>query len=233
MSETLRLEGLEFTVARSPRRQTVGITVEREGDLSVTAPEGTPLGQVEGVVRRKLFWVFAKLAEKALLFHPPPKKEYVSGEGFHYLGRSYRLLLTDGAGEDGPARLRLTGGRFVLPRKEQHRAAELFTRWYTEHALVWLRQRVDQLVPRIGRRPKDVRVRDLGNRWGSCAEGGVVNFHWRVIRLPPTLIEYVAAHELVHLLEPRHDGTFWNRLERVLPDYRQRKRLLAENGGRY
>lgn len=54
-----------------------------------------------------------------------------------------------------------------------------------------------------------------------------------MIRLPPTLIEYVAAHKLVHLLEPRHDAAFWGRLERVLPDYRQRKRLLAEQGGRY
>jgi predicted metal-dependent hydrolase len=96
-----------------------------------------------------------------------------------------------------------------------------------------VRGRVDQLAPRIGRPPTEVRVRDLGSRWGSCAEGGVVNFHWRLIRLPPTPIEYVAAHELVDLLEPRHDAAFWGRLERVLPDYWQRKRLLGEQGGRY
>ena len=60
-----------------------------------------------------------------------------------------------------------------------------------------------------------------------------MNFHWRVIRLPPTLVEYVAIHELVHLLEPRHDAAFWTRLGRVLPDYRQRKRQLAEEGARY
>jgi predicted metal-dependent hydrolase len=233
MSETLHLEGLDFTLTRSHRRRTVGITLERDGNLSVAAPEGTPLGQVEAVVRRKLFWVFAKLAEKALLFQPPPRKEYVSGEGFHYLGRSYRLLLTDEAEVNGSARLRLTGGRFVLPRREQPRAADLFTRWYTEHALIWLRQRVDQLAARIGKEPKEVRVRELGNRWGSCTEDGVVNFHWRVIRLPPTLIEYIAAHELVHLLEPRHDAAFWSRLERVWPDWKARKRLLAESGSRY
>ncbi|MBL8798673.1 MAG: M48 family metallopeptidase [Planctomycetia bacterium] len=233
MNETLHLEGLDFTLIRSRRRRTVGITVERDGDLTVTAPEATPLGQVEKVVCRKLFWVFAKLAEKAMLFQTPPKKEYISGEGFHYLGRSYRLLLTDNVEVNGTARLRLTGGRFVLPRRELPHAAELFTRWYTEHALVWLRQRVDQLAARIGKEPNEVRVRDLGNRWGSCTEGGVLNFHWRLIRLPPTLIEYVAAHELVHLLEPRHDEAFWGRLERVLPDYKQRKRQLAEQGAQY
>lgn len=61
----------------------------------MTAPEGTPLARVEGVVRGKLFWVFSKLAEKALLFQPAAPKEYASGKGFHYPGRSSRLLLTD------------------------------------------------------------------------------------------------------------------------------------------
>ncbi|MBX6314448.1 MAG: DUF45 domain-containing protein [Isosphaeraceae bacterium] len=74
----------------------------------------------------------------------------------------------------------LTGGRFVLPRQDQSRAAELFTRWYIEHASVWLRRRVDQLPPgSASERPHYVWVRDLGNHWGSCTESGVVNFHWR------------------------------------------------------
>lgn len=233
MTESLSLEGLEFAVARSARRRTIGITIERDGDLVVTAPEGVGLDRVESVVRGKLFWVFGKLAERALLFQPPPEKEYVSGEGFHYLGRSYRLLLTDQAPRDAESRLRLTGGRFVLSRRDQPRAAELFTKWYTAHGLVWLRRRAGELADRVGKEPEDVRVRDLGNRWGSCTGAGVLNFHWRVIRLPATLVEYVVAHELVHLLEPRHDAAFWNRLERVMPDYRRRKRLLAEHGGSY
>ena len=233
MTETLHLEGLEFVVTRSGRRRTVGVTVERDGDLCVAAPEKTPLSEVAGVVRGKLFWVFSKLAEKALLFRPAPAKEYVSGEGFHYLGRSYRLLLTDESLANGTDGLRLVGGRFVLPRKHQARATDIFIHWYTEHAEVWLRRRVQMLVPRVGKEPKDLRILDLGNRWGSCSSEGALNFHWKTIRLPPTLIEYVAAHELVHLLEPRHDSAFWDRLERVVPDWRARKRLLAESGSRY
>jgi predicted metal-dependent hydrolase len=233
MTEMLSLEGLEFALTRSRRRRTIGIAIERDSELSITAPEETPVPDIETVVRKKLFWIFAKLAEKALLLQPALAKEYVSGEGFHYLGRSYRLLFTAEADVNGEARVRLVGGRFVLPRKAQPRAAELFNAWYAEHALLWLRRRVDLLAAQVGQRPKDIRVRDLANRWGSCSDEGVVNFHWRVIRLPPSLIEYVAAHELIHLLEPRHDAAFWTRLERVLPDYRQRKRALATTGSQY
>jgi predicted metal-dependent hydrolase len=230
MNATLQLEGLEFSLTRSHRRRTIGISIERDGSLNVTAPDETPIPVIEGVVRKKLFWVFAKMAEKSLLFQPAPAKEFVSGEGFHYLGRSYRLLFTD---EVETARVRLVGGRFLLSRKARSQAPELFTAWYGEHALLWLRRRVDLLAARVGQIPKDIRVRDLANRWGSCTEEGVVNFHWRIIRLPPSLIEYVAAHELIHLLEPKHDTAFWTRLERILPDYRQRKRTLATTGGQY
>ena len=68
MSETLSIEGLNFAVRRSSRRRSIGITVERDGSLTVAAPEQVQLGQIEKAVRGKLFWVFAKLAEKELLF---------------------------------------------------------------------------------------------------------------------------------------------------------------------
>jgi predicted metal-dependent hydrolase len=231
MSETLHLEGLAFAVRRSVRRSTVGVAVERDGSLTVSAPSGADLNGVEQAVRARLFWVFTKLAEKALLFQPAPEKEYVSGEGFCYLGRSYRLQLTDGTTEGAPLILR--NGRFVLRKADRHRAGELFADWYTEHGRAWISQRVSDLAPRVGVEVSSVRVRDLGNRWGSCSPDGGLNFHWRTIRLPPSLVEYVAAHELVHLLEPKHDANFWTRLERLLPDSAARKHRLAETGGRY
>jgi predicted metal-dependent hydrolase len=233
MNETLTIEGVHFTVHRSARRRTVGITVERDGELSLAIPDGADMAQVEKAVRGKLFWVSTKLAEKALLCPPAPEKEYVSGEGFYYLGRSYRLLLVDDPPQNGVARLRLVNGRFTLQRQDQATAAKLFVRWYTEHAQGWIERRVAQLAPRTGKEPKRIRVLDLGNRWGSCSADGGLNFHWRTIRLPPSLVEYVAAHELVHLCEPRHDNAFWTRLERVMPDYRERKRVLAERGASY
>jgi predicted metal-dependent hydrolase len=170
------------------------------------------------------------MGEKALLFQPAPEKEYVSGEGFYYLGRSYRLFLVDDQGVNGAARLRLSNGRFTLRRQDQPKAALLFVRWYTDHARQWIGGRVQELAARTGKQPKQVRILDLGNRWGSCTSEGGLNFHWRTIRLPPSLVEYVVAHELVHLIEPRHNNAFWTRLERVMPDYRERKRRLSNEG---
>lgn len=156
-------------------------------------------------------------------------KEFVSGEGFPYLGRSYRLLLVDD--RDGP--LRLEAGRFRLPRPLAPQGREHFVRWYSEHARTWLRRRVKGWAPRMGVSPKGIEVRDLGFRWGSCGQAGGLNFHWATITLPASVVDYVIVHELAHLIERNHSPEFWRRVARALPEYEQRKQWLAQHGGRH
>lgn len=230
MSETLVVDDLRFALERSPRRKTVGITVERDGSLSVRAPEDCSRDRVEEIVHEKRFWIYTKLAEKERLFRPAPPKEYVSGETFHYLGRAYRLKIVEGEGKD-TLPLRLHQGRFLLRADAVDRGEEHFIRWYIDHGRPWLARKVKVLGERIGVMPTSVDVRDLGYRWGSCGVRGGVNFHWRTVLLPPGIVEYVVAHELVHLLVPDHGVEFWTRLERAMPDFSMRKRWLAEAGG--
>ena len=76
-----------------------------------------------------------------------------------------------------------------------------------------LQHRVEHFAARIGVIPPTVQVRDLGYRWGSCGRG--VNLDWRSILLPPRYIDYILAHELVRLCEPRHNKHFWAALSSV------------------
>jgi predicted metal-dependent hydrolase len=229
MSESLVVDGLAFTLRRSPRRSTVGITIDRSGELILAAPPDCSAEEIARIARRRQFWVYTKLAEKQLLFRPPPPKEFVTGEGFSYLGRSYRLLLVDAPAEASVPPLALRHGWFALLRVERERAQEHFTKWYIEHVRPWVQRRVELFSQRIGVVIPPVRIRDLGYRWGSCSSAGGLNFHWQVALLPPRIIEYIVAHELVHLHEPRHGSDFWRRLERAMPDYVDRKSWLAQN----
>jgi len=89
------------------------------------------------------------------------------------------------------------------------------------------------VVDRLEASPRCVQVRDLGYRWGSCGHKGDLYFHWRVAMLPRVMIEYLAIHEMVHLIEPHHNHAFWDRVEQILPDFEKRKRWLAENAVNY
>ena len=77
---------------------------------------------------------------------------------------------------------------------------------------------------------KEVKVQDLGFRWGSFGADGRVSFHWKTILLPPRIAHYVIIHELAHAHYPDHSEKFWVKVEQHLPDWRWRKSWLAENG---
>lgn len=237
MNETITVGELTFTICRSAKRSTVGLTVERDGSLRLHAPLDCPVEQIEQVATAKQLWVHTKLAEKRLLAQPIVKKLFVTGEGFPFLGRSYRLRLIDlpqsAKSKTANSVLRLHQGRFLLWREEQPRARKHFIAWYTLRARSRIIQCTERLVQRLEVTPQAVDVRDLGFRWGSCSQNGKLYFHWRTILLPPRIIEYIVTHELIHIHEPHHDRAFWQRVERALPDYNVRKQWLAERGGSF
>ena len=225
-SSGLQVDDLRFVLRRSARRKTMQITVERDGELVLSAPPEVDEAALRAFVLEKRFWIYTKLAEKERLLRGVPRKEFVGGEGFLYLGRSYRLRLVDE--QDVP--LKLAAGRFCLRRDALPAAREHFVRWYSDRARVWLSSRVAEYQPRMEVSPAGVKVQDLGYRWGSCGKGDWLYFHWKTILLPARIAEYVVVHEIAHLHEPHHTPAFWLRVERAMPDYAQRKAWLAERG---
>lgn len=217
---------LQFTVQRSARRRTMQITVERDGGLVLLAPPQVGDDQLRAFVEEKRFWIYTKLAAKDRLQRTVPRKEFVGGEGFLYLGRSHRLKLIDE--QDMP--LKLVAGRFFLRRDALPAARDHFIHWYSERAKAWLSGRVAEYQSRMEVEPAGVKLQDLGYRWGSCGKGNWLYFHWKTILLPARIAEYVVVHEIAHLHEPHHTPAFWLRVERAMPDYAQRKVWLAEHG---
>jgi predicted metal-dependent hydrolase len=222
----LEVDGLSFEVHRSDRRKTLQITVERTGALSIVAPSQAADQQLVEFVEEKLLWVHTKIEEKARLQQRAPIKEFVDGEGFLYLGKSYRLRLVENQLVD----LSLRNGRFCLRKASVHRGREILVSWYTRRAQDWFERQVTEQANRMGVSVKEVNVQDLGYRWGSFGSGGRVSFHWKAILLPPRIAQYVVIHELAHGLYPDHSVNFWIKVEQLLPDWRWRKSWLAENG---
>jgi len=224
--EVLTLKDLTFEVRRSQRRRTIAISVGRQGELSIYAPDTVTQVALVRNAQKKLLWVHRKLAEKEVYRIPQRQPSFVSGEPFSFLGRNYRLRLVDNQSKP----LDFNGEYFLLRQNERRRAQEHFKRWYREHGLPWLKKRVVLLAKRVGASPMEIKVRDIGYRWGSCGKSGNVYFHWKLLQLPVRLVDYVIIHELAHLTEGNHGKDFWRRVERAMPDWRQRKEELSERG---
>ena len=226
---TLVVGDLVLEIGPPRDRKTIEIVIERDASLVLKAPPAVTIDRASRFVSAKRHWVYRKLAEKDALTGPPVAKRFVEGEGFAYLGRSYRLTLkSDGSG------VRLDRGRFHLPRSEADQGAAAMRRWYTEVGGKWLRKRVRPWAARLGEQSVEVEVRDLGFRWGSArpTRNGQprINIHWAALQLPPSLIDYVLVHELAHLREPNHTPEFWSIVARLMPTYQTPKTALAVVG---
>ena len=222
----LQVDDLRLLVRRSTHRKTMQITVERSGELILSAPPHVGIARLRAFAWDKRFWIYTKLAEKDRLHRHVPRKEFVDGEGFLYLGRSYRLKLVD----EQNMPLKLASGRFCLHRGALSKAREHFVSWYCERACAWLSERVAEYQSRMEVAPAGIKVQNLGYRWGSCGKGSWLYFHWKTILLPARIAEYVVVHEIAHLHERHHTPAFWLRVERAMPDYARRKAWLAEHG---
>ena len=132
---------LTFVVAPPTDRHTIEIIVERDASLQLKIPHGTTAARAERFIAKKREWVYGKLREKDALTGPPVVKQFVEGEGFAYLGRSYRLTLTD----DPPGtKVRLERGRFQLPAVDATAGSgpAAMRSWYIDTGGAWVRKRI-------------------------------------------------------------------------------------------
>ncbi|HOY89869.1 MAG TPA: SprT family zinc-dependent metalloprotease [Bacillota bacterium] len=219
-----------YEVVRS-HRSTADIIIERDGSVLIRAPEWADDEQIANIVTSKHYWIYQGLAEWRDLNATRVLREYKSGEGFLYLGRSYRLLLVAEQDE----LLQLKGGRFTLRRDLVEQggitaARAAFRDYYIARGRERLSKRVEYYAPKVGVRTAHVDVRELGIRWASCSPSGALAFNWKCMMAPQTIIDYVIVHELCHFYHSDHTDAFWNEVDKVLPDYRERKEWLRKNG---
>jgi predicted metal-dependent hydrolase len=221
---------VRYEVVRS-RRSTTDIIIERDGSLLVRVPEDMGDEQIADIVASKHRWIFQGLADWRDLNATRVLREFKNGEGFMYLGRAYRLLLV--TEQDVP--LLLKNGRFMLRRDLVEQgdiglAREAFRDYYIACGVERLRLRVAYFAPKVGVTATTVDVRELGNRWASCSPTGALAFHWKCMMAPQTIIDYIVVHELCHMHHTDHTDAFWNEVDKVIPDYRERKEWLRKNG---
>ena len=95
-----------------------------------------------------------------------------------------------------------------------------------------LEERLPVFSSKMGVSYGKVAIRDQKTRWGRCSRNGNLNFNWKLSLVPDEILDYVIVHELAHRIEMNHSADFWREVEKVLPDYRERRKWLKENGTR-
>lgn len=223
---------IEFSVTFK-KRKTIGLIVQREGGLKVSAPKWVSKKQVREVVLQKAEWILEKLSE----FEGRPLEASLQTDGeLFFLGEIHRLKIIK---ESYQKKIKVfqSEGRIVIslppelePAKEQSRMKEKLIAWFRQQAEDIMLSRVKSLSLVIGVLPEKITIRQQKTRWGSCSSKGNLNLNWRLVMMPIAVMDYVLIHELVHLKYLNHSKIFWQEVEKYLPDYKERKLSLKQWG---
>jgi predicted metal-dependent hydrolase len=209
-------------------RKTLGIRVHPDLSVTVVAPKGTQHADIEARLRRRAAWIVRQQRQyERYLPHLPPR-QYVSGETHRYLGRQYRLKVVEGeAGEVELGRLYLS--ITVRDKNDRDRVRDLLDAWYRERAAEVFEERLAACFPKVAHLgvsyPK-LSIRAMSTRWGSTSRSGRITLNVKLIQVPTAYIDYVLFHELCHLQESHHGSAYYRLLDRVLPDWRERREAL-------
>ena len=221
------LKGLDITVKRSDRK-TLSIYVERDGGISVLAPECMANTELKEVLEKKEYLIQKHHTRWGILNGSRIDREFVNGQSYLYLGRNYRLRLVADKEQDIP--LQLKNGYFCLKKSEKLAASLRFIEFYKEKGITLIERQAKFYASKIGVNYEHVRVIDLKNRWASCSDKKRLNFHWKCVMAPLSVINYIIVHELVHFKYKKHDRKFWNEVDKVVPDYKAHIEWLRSFG---
>lgn len=210
---------VSFQLRLSRRRRTISLAVTDRGELVVYAPRGVSRKRLQRLVEENRTWIIKKQEERRQAW------DRIQPGWVYYRGQAFLLQVISEASV--PVRL-LDGFCVVSPGPEGVWPGLLA--WYLKEAEAFLAASLKALASRMHLTPPRMEVRDWRRRWGECRPGLNLRFNWRLILLPPEILDYVVAHELMHLRVPGHPSAFWQELGKYLPDYALRRRWLNYYG---
>lgn len=237
MNRTIVLCGRPISYVLTYKRvKNINLRVRDDGTVGISAPQGVSVEQVEGILRKRETFLLQAMDKFQELEELAPKtRTYTDGEVWYLLGRPYRLTVEAGKenalweeGETLHMQVRDPGS--LALREKTFRA--------------WQKARCAQICETVCRSVypsfqaqgvafPEIRVRFLTSRWGSCKpKAGLLTFSSQLAEAPLPCVEYVVCHEFTHFLHPDHSKAFYAALERVLPDWKERRRLLNTYGYR-
>lgn len=213
------MQDIAYQVVRS-NRKSVALVIDNEANLIVRAPIQMPDTTIDEFVRKKSRWINEKQQQVAVFGEKHPPVVVETGESIMYLGSNYAII------KDDVDSVKVSGNELLVP--ENFDVAAL-TAWLKEQAMQIISERVALYANIMGVTPGTVKLSEAKARWGSCSTKNNLNFAWRLIMCPLSVIDYVVVHELSHITYKNHSPAFWARVKTVLPNYEDDQDWLKVN----
>lgn len=206
------------------KRKTLSLTVLKNGNVIVKAPITMKDEIINRFVEEKQSWLQEKLS--SIKETQNKFEDIISGAKIMIYGNKYSVVKADIKSIQTSDKFEL----FVPNKYEGEKQSKAISTWLKKLAKKVLSERLSFIENRINLKSTSLKIGDSRGRWGSCNSYGNIILNYRVVMLPPKIIDYVIVHELCHLLELNHSKKFWQNVEKFLPNYEIQRKNIKEYG---
>lgn len=220
---------VEVEIIRSSRR-TVALYVRPGGIIILRAPWLVPAGVLMKFAAGKAGWIEKQLTRLRGVSPPGTPLSVSDGSKVQFMGRELTIQVTRGSAR----KVRHDPERLILVAREgdgPEVLAGMVEAWYLREAKSYLPVRTAELAAMYRALlpvPGDVSVRKMRRRWGTCHSGGSIWLNRELMKKAPDLIDYVIIHELCHLVHHNHGAQYYQLLEKIIPDFREKRKRLQQ-----
>ena len=211
-----------YQLRRSRRRRTLGLTVTA-CEVRIHAPSWTPRGEIESYVLQQTSWLQRAWTRMQARDVRPATEPL---DAIYFLGRRLTLEIRPALFSD----IRRRGNRLCIDAPHDADTDALVRDWLQARAKRVLAWRLARIARKQSRVPSRFGLSNAQTQWGSCTRSGRIRLNWRLVQAPLTLIDYVAAHELAHLIHLDHSPRFWAQVAKLCPDALARRAELRTMG---
>lgn len=238
IQRTIQFDGipLHYSLERKNVKN-LNLHVRKDGSVYVSANNAIPEEKIDEFLLSK--GTFIRNAQNKFMeqeHYKPLPKQYVSGETFYIQGRALRLKVSQSTKE----KILSDGVYLLLEVKDPQNFTQkerLVKKYLDRQCKTVFGEIVDEMYPvfqKYGVAPPILRIRNMDTRWGSCLPGkGVITLNKRLLEAPRNCIEYVVMHEFCHFIHPNHSKHFYDFLSMLMPDWKERKKVLDESAAFY
>lgn len=215
---------LPLRIVENDRAKRLTLRIDAGGKgLRVTVPPGLRPGEVDLFLDRHRGWLETRLSRL------PDRPQVRPGVKIPLRGLPH--LIVHEAGRRGTVEIEVADG---APALLVHGDLAHLPRRIADFLKREAKRDIERLVARhcesVGRAATSIRYKDTSSRWGSCTAQGGLSFSWRIMMAPPTVIDYLVAHEVAHLKEMNHGPDFWALCRQLCPRTDEARAWLKRNG---
>jgi len=206
------------------KRKTLSLSINENADLVVRAPHRVSYDEIQKFISEKSVWINNKQRFiKAQL--KDNENQHSSGQ-YLYLGSLYPLKIDNNSVEP----ISFNGHMFTITNVNRERISLPLKSWYKKRFIEVALPRLSYFSDKHKLKVNQVRVKEQKTLWGSCSSKNNINLNYLLIMAPMKVIDYVIVHELVHTIHKNHSAKFWQKVEVIMPNYKDARYWLKENG---